>query len=446
MVEHTEAGNYILKEFKISALMGEKERNVAATNKQDSKDSETKLLVYAWSINESMNSDCVHGDALIYDGVGLYYDFPLRGEEKLTITYVDFFGDERTEEYVITAITDLRPVKRGGSSDLLEYKIHFVSVGKFVSETRMVRKGFTDKVSNMVASVYDSCYINGPDGIGTKKNLDIEETTDEVNLVVPYYSGSETMSFFARNAYGEDNTSTYRFFETRDQYWFATIDYMIDLKEFESDITYPTFEWAIKQDDTPEGQYRKMQGLIDIDFGTSVNTMDDLNNGTYYKQVVEVDSNRKQSFTTDYRYHDNVPEYNTTLSTDGAEVGAVHTKEFADTFLNSGKRYVVMKDYPNSTQDNSMILRKNPHFDDMIMKSWATYQHHNTNQIMIKIYGRNTIFPGEMVTLLLDEFRINPSKADKKYSGDYIVESVLNEFVEDTYIQTLIISRGGIGL
>jgi len=452
MSEFKKAGKYTLKEFKISNMLGKK--SVSVTQASDNiDDMDVKMLVYSFAINESMNSDCLNGSAKILDGIGLYYDFPLRGEEKLTITYEDFFGEEISDEFFIYSVTDLRPFKNS-EADVVSYNIHFVSVGKFIADTRMVRKSYEGPVTNMVVDVFDKCYSSHPSGIeGTKKELDTggEEgrTEGEVKLVVPNFSASETMAFFARNAYGgEDKTSSYSFFETREKYWFTTIDHMISKDLFastEEQSTKPTFEYSVLPDETPLGQYRMMQGILSLDMGTPFNTLNDLESGSYHKRTIEIDYLTKRQTTTDYSYYDSMPAYNEYMGSDGSALVPQHTREFVDAFLTEGKQYLVLKDYPDEGNPNVPTIRPKTYAANMISPSWANIFHHNTNSMNIKVYGRNTIFAGETVEVLLDEFRVNPSRQDDRLSGTYIVESISNEFIEDTYTQVLYLSRGGVG-
>jgi hypothetical protein len=66
------------------------------------------------------------------------------------------------------------------------------------------------------------------------------------------------------------------------------------------------------------------------------------------------------------------------------------------------------------------------------------------------IYGRNTLFAGDIIELNLTKLvntniNGNATEPDIERSGRYIIESVENVFEGNTYKQKLIISRGGIG-
>ena len=70
---------------------------------------------------------------------------------------------------------------------------------------------------------------------------------------------------------------------------------------------------------------------------------------------------------------------------------------------------------------------------------------YSRNRLEISVYGRNAIMAGEVVKLKMDQFAVNPAKEDHTMSGEYVVESILSRFYEDTFVQVLTIVRGGIG-
>ena len=61
------------------------------------------------------------------------------------------------------------------------------------------------------------------------KPKEIEETDGEQTLVIPDLRADATMQFLSRRAYSERNkTALYRFFETREKYYFCTPEYLVE--------------------------------------------------------------------------------------------------------------------------------------------------------------------------------------------------------------------------
>lgn len=425
------AGGYILKKFEISDFMGNT-RTVDITNEVGAV--EAKLLMGEWSLNESLNSSCLNGMAQILDGVGLFYDFPLRGEERLTIVYEDFFGEERTEDMFIHSVSNVMPAKEN-SADLLTYTIHFVSASKFVSDTAMVRRGFSGLISDMVTEAFGR-YFTQPE-FGTEKTINVTPTEGIQNLIVPNFNGTEMMNFFARHAFG--GTSTFRFYENRDGYHFSNNEAII---ENAGEAT--KFFYNIKNDKSAAAQIDKMNSIVDIQFGQPVDTLSDLYTGSYHKRATELNYINREATINDYDYSVDFPEYNNGMGYAGANLKPNHTPEFVSQFLRAGKNMLMIQDYPGAARQNAPALRPKTFHGEAATESWAVTQQHKHNTIQIKIFGRNDIVAGSMVELDLDEFRPAPSAPDRKTSGLYLVESVSNEFMGSTYMQSLVVSRGGI--
>lgn len=449
-----QAGSYKLLEFKISDFMGNA-RTVPisqAENPELVKDQiDAKFHIYQWTIGESLYGNNINGMASVLDAVGLFYDFPLRGEEKLTVKYEDWFGEEREEEFFIHSISDIRPAKIGNSS-ILAYNLHFVSIGKFISETRMIRRSFGGRISDSVDTVFRDYFKTGPNGTeGTKKNIVIDATIGNQTVIIPNYNGEEAMNFLARRAYGgPDSTSSFMFFETRENYYFRTYENIVEsaIARNEEDRSFrpiPTYRWNLLMDDAGIGQYHKMGNILNLNFGNPFSTLSDMNAGAYYKQTFEIDILNLNTRYTNYNHFNRFPRYNELLAKNDQTIVPNHSREFAEKFMTEGQRYLVIQDYPNPSENDRPYVRNRTFYSDLISHKWATAYHHARNGISITVYGRNTLFPGSIVELDLNQFRFQTGNLDHTFSGKYLVDSVMNNFVGDTYTQTLSLHRGGIG-
>lgn len=419
------AGSYKLKHFEISDFMGRSRKVDSAT---DVSTVDAKLIMGEWNVVESVNSSCLSGSAQILDGVGLFYDFPLRGEERLRVVYEDFYGQERSHDFFIHAVSNVAPAK-DNSTDLLTYTIHFVSSSKFHADTTMIRRSYHGLISDMVKEVYSNYFK-------TEKKINVEDTEGEQTLVVPAYTGTETMNFFARRAYG--GTSTFRFYENRDGYHFRTVENAVsDVKEV------PVFFLNSMKDETPFGQEQKMRGIVDIDFGQPVDTLYDLYNGTYNKTAIELDYMARKAENTEYKFYERFPAFERNWGHSETKIGPAHSKEFVDTFMKSTKRMLMVKDYPDGNRQNNPAQRPKTYMSEVATENWAVNEQGKHNSITVKIYGRNSIVAGSMVEITVEELRPPKKKIDKRYSGKYFVNSVANEFLGDTYMQVLELSRSG---
>lgn len=436
MAELKKPGTYELLEFRVSPF----ERQQPFID--------IRGLIHEWELVESMDSGHIYGSATVYDSVGLLDDFVnydprhpwLKGEEQIKIVYKDFYSerDPLIHKMFLYAITDVNNLYTSQNTTRY-YKIHFTSIDKFLTERYSIRRGFRDsKISDNVQTIYNEYYIESP--YNQKKPIEITETEENQNLVVPNYSPEQTMYFFARKAYSSNHpTQTWRFFENRESYYFTTHE---DLAGFFADdiVRYIKIDNA---DKTPEGNLLLQQSLLEINYPTYINTFEDLIEGAYYSSVTELDFiNRSPSFV-EFRYLDEYDQYSYWPS---PNVRSKHSKDFIDKHLSLVKDHLVIKDYgsPNDPGSNNFV-RPETYYPQMYNDKRINHYHHNNQSFTVKVYGNNKVMAGSIIELDLEKVdNENKKKKDDLRTGKYLVESVRNIFSEEMYYQILTISNSGI--
>ena len=445
------AGEYTLVSMKLQDVFGET-RDIEVNKKDNGIDRlngvDLKMICYKFIINESLGYNAIFGSAYILDSTSLFYQFPIRGEEVLIIEIKDWYGNVRKEKFMVTGVTGFRPTKDTDDS-VVEYQLELLSWGGWIAMTHAIRRSYNDVVSKMVEEVYKDYFLLGPrkpDGSqieGTTKDLFVENTEGDQTLVVPYYNGLETMNFFARHSFG-NQTSSYMFFERIDGFHFKTLDTLMTDAAGEE---VPSFTFQNSSAESPsDGPAIQMEGLIDISFPNPYNTLGHLTGGTYYKRFYEVDGANRRVESTDYKYYDHAEEYFKPLNVEGVKkIQPSNTKEFVETFFKQGKRMLSWKDYPSDGEPNAPMVRPQPFRNQSVVHSWAITEHNNANAITVKIYGRTSIMPGGIVEINMPELILatGTTYPDEPRSGRYIIETVINTFEGDQFLQTLTLVRGG---
>lgn len=432
------AGYYKLESFKVFRL------------NQPENFVDIKLLIHNWQLNESMSSGHMHGHALLYDAAGLFYDFlqeGLRGEEEIEVTYSDFFKEEITHSFFLYAITDIRYQKPANETGLT-YKIHFVSKPKLFTENILIRRSFTGGfISNYVQTVFDEYFKTENAG---NISIEIEDTDTIQDLVVPNYSPEQTMHFFARKTYkADDDSQTFRFFENRRGYHFKSHSELSFSSPNNKVQLYINVQNA---DQSPFGQQLLMQNIIDINFPSYINTINDMVTGAYYRTTSELDFMNRTVLVNEFRYLDDYSNYNLSdewvpSSIGSAQVRSKHTKRFVDENMNFFRDTLVWKDYPRVINENgNFFLRSHPHYADIYNKKAPNIYHHTSNMVMLKVYGRNTNAVGDYcdIQILKADSKLNKRQIDDARSGIYLIESIQHIFYEDNYYQVLDMSKSGI--
>ena len=443
-----QAGHYRLKEFKVY-------------NFDRTKSIDLKLVVHTFNIVESMSNGAVRGSAVVYDTDDLIKNFPFVCEEYLHIAYSDFFDVERTEDMFVYSITDVKYAKENSQS-MIQYTLSFVSIGRAFSEDYRVQKTYKANATNdgtisgYVKEVYDEYYAKPLTEYNLKpKEIQIEPTSGQTQYVIPRLTPEHTMHFFARRAYNSTagSTQTFRFFESREKYYFASNDYMAswgvdEVGSFGIDPALakaagikekvvPVFRMNYLSDITPDRQESLMYEIRDIDYGIRANTIEDINVGGYKRRTWEIDL---LNGAVTPRNYDHFEEFT------AAKVKLPHSKTFIDNRMQKYRERFVVTDYAQPGTQSGPALKPDQNYADLYNIKTTSFYHYERNKVTIKIYGRNTLFAGDIITLQMFEHSASGElRLDTDRSGDYLVESIENIFYESVYTQSIVLSRNGIG-
>jgi hypothetical protein len=264
----------------------------------------------------------------------------------------------------------------------------------------------------------------------------VQPTDGRQTLVVPNYNPEQAMHFFARHAYSASSFSqTFRFFENRKNYVFATNEFL--QREVYTGIY--TYKQNFIQNQTPEGQADLQFSIIGIDYGEVVNSITDINGGGYNRTTFEMDAMYNVINRIDYNHERNF--YN-----NNPDQKLYHTLPFIRERLNKIDERWALKDYSSEGMPEGPAVRFNTHYADIYNKKGAHLYHLDQNKTSVTIYGNNAIVAGSTIDIqLLKHTSEDDQKPDIDRSGEYIIESIENVFYENTYIQKLTITRNGIG-
>jgi len=384
-------------------------------------------LIPEFSIEESLDKDSIRGSATVYDNVGFLEDLPLRGEELLTIRVEDALKNQLTYEFAIYKITD---VEIKNTNDGLRYKIHFMSKMSFDAMFRRIIEPFNTEISNIAADVFERYYS------GTKDLL-LENTLGLFRCVVPNYTPMQTMNFLANRAYSRKSPScSFRFFETSQNYFFVSDEYLIN-RFLENRDEIKEFTFSDSVDKSGKELLAQMKNLVEIRNSDRVNTAMDLASGAYRSKVIEIDLIKRQatlpgkSNTYEYNYQDARKYY---VSSSGRGEGEdVHTEEFANAYFTSEneRRYIVIRDY----DDSGTLQLRGDQFIPEIVTNRLAYRHHlNHTVVYAKAHGRLDLNAGDIIDIKIPEFKIPGSvNINKQLSGNYMINDLTHVFNKDLF-------------
>ena len=446
----TQAGYYTLDNFFISPMYESTSKSTIDKNLPSG--TELNRVIVNWGISEGMDSGYIHGFAVVHESDNILKDLPIVGEENLIITFTDYYGSQETTKFIVYAVDEITP-EAATNSRMMKYVIRFCSKQKLHADQKEIRRSYGDqKVSSMVQSLYDEYFTTGNADID--KDIEIEETSGEQTLVIPNLRPDEAMAFLSRRAFSAQNKSSlFRFFETRDKYYFCTHEYLIDKykKDLKDDATAIAnnlkFIFNTTDDNSAEGQYVAQQSISTVNYGQKTNSMNDMKLGAYRRRVTELDYMHRTRITRDYDYSEEFNEYKHI-----DKLKLTHSKNFVNQYMHpdDAPETVLLADYPQigSNQGKGNMMRPYQYYYENYTTKPIVEYHLMSNSITISISGRRDLYPGMLINLELFDFSETVAQTrvlDEERTGTYLVLSVQNSFNEDTYSQELVVTKGGLG-
>lgn len=189
-----------------------------------------ELVIY-----QSIFEPVIKAEMLLNDSIGLFTNYPLTGEEIVTVTYEQLTGvvpgsrnDMKEIKFIIKGARDIATDDRARS---MMYILDLVSV-EFLQNTRkLVSHAYNDLIEDAAEKVYDE-YIK-EDTIakfGTSKTFRKEESIKVRSIVVPNLRPLAAIQWLAKNAVAKDyeNHFLYLFYEDIQGFNFLTVQQLIE--------------------------------------------------------------------------------------------------------------------------------------------------------------------------------------------------------------------------
>jgi hypothetical protein len=404
-------------------------------------------LIISIDLSQSILKSMWEGSISVLDYTSFLEKFPLRGEEELRLNLKTY--DTGYEIDLNCQIYKINNVKATENNNGVTYVLHFVSKASYIASTKKVTKSYRDiPCSSIVKKIFKEKYANckDPNNIikevlpfSTKKfkllgdknkgrNLYIQPTNGAMRTVIPNYSTQTAINFLKKKSHSEITpSSSYRFFETFDGYFFVTDEYLIRYAIDNNEIEKLNYNAFIELD--PErviDQVRNIETLANptrVDVGTAIH------NGAYMNNVIEIDLLRRKVNNNFFNYDNDARNIDT--SGNQAKISSdAHTIQFIkDTFnRENAKRVIVYKDY-SQEGDIPGSLRSDQYYNEIISRRLSQNYHMNSISVNIILKGRLDISAGSMVKISANNFSADKKKEENgQLSGNYLVETINHSF------------------
>lgn len=268
-------------------------------------------------IQEDIFKATIIGQLSIIDTVNFYEEFPIVGEELLTITYSDFFGNTTTQTFFIYGVN--QKVKNSERQNF--YVLDFCSEELFYNRDNIYSKSYKDKLAcDIFKDAFSRCSPTKP--------LVVQPTVELQDYIATnIYPFDVCKDMCTRAISTEGHEGSYVFYEDKDKFNFVSIEKLIqaspvEYKVGDANLYSITDKWRYiknyKLAEPVNNLKRKMSGA----HGVKTKTLDlinrkiednsyDYHNDEDYTKVTRSDSNNPdlRQTTKSYRHKANDSMY-----------------------------------------------------------------------------------------------------------------------------------------
>lgn len=398
-------------------------RSVFMKNYDGSKDIELTRVVYNFRLVEGIDEGVIRAQISIVDSSNLIDAFPIRGEEFISITLADFYDVEKTYEFHVYSIS---PVKVDRSSSKQDYTLFLYSKDFVKTESTEIRRSYEDALSRTALTIYEE-YFTG------EKPLDLQPTDGTVPIVIPAMTPYEAMNMLAKKSYAQSTPSSiFKFFETRDDYKFITLEELIsrvDRGSIPQEKIY-TYEDPKLSESSPEVA---MQNMISYTPFSRFNLMNEMRQGGMINGITRLDLSKKTIEEITYKHYENLDQY---ASTDG-ERRRYHSENFQRDFFGEDNiltRYIVFDD---TTKPES-------YYDEILPKRISNNYYLSSISIGIEVYGSFKLNVGDLIEIKMPNPVVDTTGVTEEHdsiSGYYLVNRMEHNLQEQTWTTNIILIK-----
>ena len=394
--------------------------------------------VIEFNVYEGMFTDSMSGNILLTDSNNLIANFPIIGNEKLSLTFYTSTSEEDTEERVsktfrVYSVDSYSKENFGTSS----YILNFTSEEYIKSCNSIVSKSFSNlAISEIVNRIYSF--------LDTGKEIDIEKTEYLHDLIVPSMTPFKALNWLTKYAVSTDyKGANYLFFETFEGYNFKSLESCMDVQDEDIYATY--FNIPPRTQVDYKGDYFLIR---EFRVKKNFNIMKNLLDGMYSSRTITHDIINRTKKIIDFNYKDSYSyykhvEYNkrpggqrsTMLAPEKIDSDAIDFFENPQSNLNLNLRH--------SNLFSSDARKENTQRE-------KTLQIRKSQMAQLTNLGVEVVIEGDLKIRCGYIVKINiPSSQsaqgswlwDPYLSGRYIVTSIKHSFSTGQHMTTLVLNK-----
>lgn len=398
----------------------------------------TKLSYYESILSESIKVTCSYvdtGNSVESDGKfkSVIEGLPLVGEEKVHLVMTDNIDNELNVTLYVNIIS---PMGQDTRKSLVA--LDLVSKEYIINEETCINKRFDGKLSDHITKI-----LTDKNYFGTKKNLDIEPTSNNCNFIGNNKKAAYTCTWLGKRSIpdtqgAQGNTAGYFFFETSKGFNFKSIDKLLSTKPVKSFIFNQTPD--SRGENIPAGY----DGIIlDYNIDNTINVKSKLEIGAYSTKIVTFDP-----FNCVYSVE--FPKSEDTEK--NLKLAGKNLPVFNDEFPKKSTRTTYMLidsgSLPTGNTKEQINKSKQTNFDSKNILNQAIMRYNQlfTIKVSCTISADFSLHAGDLIRVDNPELSSDTSKDNsKEFGGIYMIANLCHEITTSSTFTKLDLVRDSYG-
>ena len=366
-------------------------------------------------IYEDMGRATMYCEIMIQDGIDMIQNLPIIGEETFEISFktpgqVDNNYPTIDLKFRIFSITNVIDTDQ---AKLKVYTLRGVSVEHINNSTVILEKSYKKPINEIVMDIMGTDLLS-------KKKVEVEETKGLQTLVIPSYNPLKAIDFLRKRAVSKKYvSSSFVFFETRDGFFFRTIEGLYE-EAFSSKkpiLKYRQITTLQTDHDVPVAV--QLYNIMNYKKLTTGNTVREMKDGGFDSVVTTYDFITKSMEVKKFDLESVVGKFSETTKAIIQKTPRFMNdlKALNDVRGNEKKarNYFVPKD---SSKGENFIDEAIP-----VRNAFATF--FNQDFLLIYVYGNTVVSVGDVIDVELPTtFSTEETKEQKSLSGYYMVTKI----------------------
>lgn len=168
---------------------------------------------------ESILSPVIFAELVVADSIGLYQSFPIIGEEYVSIKFKTPSSDKAASYlFRVNKITDKQVTE---NNMMVTYRLQLVSAELMRNATRYVNRSYNGNIHDIISSIIK-------EDLGTEKPINIDKTSGIEKGTITRMTPFSAIDFLRRRSVSNQfKSSSFVFFESRDGFFFTTLERLI---------------------------------------------------------------------------------------------------------------------------------------------------------------------------------------------------------------------------